>query len=56
MFQDIVLFLKIKVIKLLMFLSYPYFIFKTIWKENQQIQFIDKLFKGSFGNLYIFKR
>ena len=30
MFQDIVLFLKIKVIKLLMFLLYPYFIFKTI--------------------------
>ena len=32
--QNIVLFLKIKVINLPMFLLYPYFIFKTIWKEN----------------------
>ena len=31
---NIVLFLKIKVINLLIFLLYPYLIFKTIWKEN----------------------
>ena len=34
MSQNIVLFLKIKIIGLLIFLLYPYFIFKTIWKEN----------------------
>ena len=34
MSQNIVMFLKIKVINLLIFLLYLYFIFKTIWKEN----------------------
>ena len=34
--QNIVLFLKIKVINLLMYLVYPYFIFKTIWKKTNK--------------------
>ena len=37
LFHFIILFLKIKIISLLMFLLYPYFIFKTIWKENYLI-------------------